>query len=83
MPQMGFEPTIAAFEWAKTVHALGRGATVIGSFTKLTGRICLRSKQTGLECHCTRPKKKHFFISLNIASLSAYTYYVLGYDKID
>jgi hypothetical protein len=27
---MGFEPTIPAFERAKTVHALGRAATVIG-----------------------------------------------------
>jgi hypothetical protein len=25
-----FEPTISAFEWAKTVHALDREATVIG-----------------------------------------------------
>jgi hypothetical protein len=30
MPQVGFEPTIAVFERAKTVHALDRGATVIG-----------------------------------------------------
>jgi hypothetical protein len=28
---MGFEPTIAALELAKTVHALDRAATVIGS----------------------------------------------------
>jgi hypothetical protein len=27
---MGFEPTILAFERAKTVHALDRTATVIG-----------------------------------------------------
>jgi hypothetical protein len=26
---MGFEPTIPMFEWAKTVHALDRAATVI------------------------------------------------------
>jgi hypothetical protein len=30
MPQVGFEPTIPAFERAKTVHALDRSATVIG-----------------------------------------------------
>jgi hypothetical protein len=30
MPWVGFEPTITAFERAKTVHALGHGATVIG-----------------------------------------------------
>jgi hypothetical protein len=29
MPQVGFEPTILAFEREKTVHALGRAATVI------------------------------------------------------
>jgi hypothetical protein len=32
---MGFEPTIPAAERAKTVHALGRSATVTGTFTKL------------------------------------------------
>jgi hypothetical protein len=26
MPQVGFEPTIAVFEWAKTVYALDRVA---------------------------------------------------------
>jgi hypothetical protein len=30
MPRMGFEPTIPAFERAKTVHALDRAAPVIG-----------------------------------------------------
>jgi hypothetical protein len=31
MSQVGFEPTTTAFEQAKTVHALDRAATVIGS----------------------------------------------------
>jgi hypothetical protein len=31
MPLVGFEPTIPAFERAKTVRALDRGATVIGT----------------------------------------------------
>jgi hypothetical protein len=31
MPQVGFEPTIAVFERAKTVHVLDRAATVIGT----------------------------------------------------
>jgi hypothetical protein len=31
MPQGGFEPTIPVFEWAKTVHALHRAATVISN----------------------------------------------------
>jgi hypothetical protein len=30
MPREGFEPTIPAFEWAKTVHALDRATTVFG-----------------------------------------------------
>jgi hypothetical protein len=30
MPQVGIEPMIPLFEWAKTVHALDRAATVIG-----------------------------------------------------
>jgi hypothetical protein len=35
MPRLGFEATIPAFERAKTVHALGRAASVIGSTTTL------------------------------------------------
>jgi hypothetical protein len=31
MPRVGFEPMIPVFERAKTVHALDRAATVIGS----------------------------------------------------
>jgi hypothetical protein len=30
MPRVGLEPTIPALEWAKTVYALHRAATVIG-----------------------------------------------------
>jgi hypothetical protein len=32
MPRVGFQPTIPAFERAKTVHALDRAATVIGCY---------------------------------------------------
>jgi hypothetical protein len=32
MPLVGFEPTIATSERAKTVHALDRSATVTGPF---------------------------------------------------
>jgi hypothetical protein len=31
MPKLGVEPTISVFELAKTVHALDRAATVIGT----------------------------------------------------
>jgi hypothetical protein len=34
MPRVGFEPMIAAFERAKTVHALDHTATVIGNTTE-------------------------------------------------
>jgi hypothetical protein len=30
MPRMGFEPTMAVFERAQTVHAVDRAAIVIG-----------------------------------------------------
>jgi hypothetical protein len=30
MPRVEFEPTVAVFEWGKTVHALDRAATVTG-----------------------------------------------------
>jgi hypothetical protein len=33
MPQVGFEPTIPAFERSKTVYDLDRAATAIGMFT--------------------------------------------------
>jgi hypothetical protein len=36
MPRVGFEPTITAFERAKTVHALDRTASVIGSLRNYT-----------------------------------------------
>jgi hypothetical protein len=37
MPQVGFEPTNPVLVWAKIVHALDRGATVIGSlYTTIT-----------------------------------------------
>jgi hypothetical protein len=36
MPRVGFEPTILAFERAKTVRVLDRAATVIGTMTPNT-----------------------------------------------
>jgi hypothetical protein len=35
--RVGFEPTIPVFEWAKTVQALDRAATVIGYRTLVKG----------------------------------------------
>jgi hypothetical protein len=37
MPLVGFEPTIPAFERAKTFHASAHQATVIGGGTKYPG----------------------------------------------
>jgi hypothetical protein len=45
MPWVGFELTIPAFEGAKTVHALGGGATVIGP--------CLHTALKYRECQST------------------------------
>jgi hypothetical protein len=36
---MGFEPTIPAFERAKSVHALDRATIVIGSAAKYTTKM--------------------------------------------
>jgi hypothetical protein len=33
MPFVGYEPAIAAYERAKTVHASDHAATVVGNFT--------------------------------------------------
>jgi hypothetical protein len=47
MSVVGFEPTIPVFERTKTVHALDRAATVIGSGVKcgplINGRILFTS----------------------------------------
>jgi hypothetical protein len=39
MSQVGFEPTIPAFERAKTVYALDRAATVIDSLSVYRRKI--------------------------------------------
>jgi hypothetical protein len=39
MFRVGFEPTIPAFERAKTVHALDRAATGIGKIKKYENNI--------------------------------------------
>jgi hypothetical protein len=39
MSRVGLEPTIPVFEWAKSVHALDRAATVIGETCLLETNI--------------------------------------------
>jgi hypothetical protein len=46
MPSVGFEPTIPAFERAKTVHALDRAVTVMGHLDLLP-----RSRMVELYTH--------------------------------
>jgi hypothetical protein len=38
MPRVGFESKIPAYEWAKTVHALDRAATVIYTIMSYTNQ---------------------------------------------
>jgi hypothetical protein len=35
IPRVVFEPMIPVFEWTKTIHALDRAATVIGTSTRM------------------------------------------------
>jgi hypothetical protein len=44
MPGVGFEPMIQVFEQAKTVHALDRAATVIGTQNSYEQSICLKTR---------------------------------------
>jgi hypothetical protein len=48
MPWVGFEPTFPAFERAKTVHAVDRGATVIGNriLSRSNFKLSLRDEKT-------------------------------------
>jgi hypothetical protein len=56
MPRVGFEPTIPAFKRAKTVHALNRGATVIGHpYTSFYKHIS--SKQMNVRSMVTRTRQ--------------------------
>jgi hypothetical protein len=48
IPQAGFEPTTPVFEQAKTVHALERAATVIGTFRHY---ITVTAVKWGTECN--------------------------------
>jgi hypothetical protein len=45
MPKVKFEPTIQAFERAKTVHVLDRAVTLIDSINYLVGLILINSKR--------------------------------------
>jgi hypothetical protein len=55
MPWVGFEPTIPAFELARTVHALDRATTVIGAVRCTLRFRCIQ---------CTRQEAKPCMFSL-------------------
>jgi hypothetical protein len=57
MPSVGFEPTIPAFERAKTVHALDRAATVMG--VKLGYRELIKATKIHFEY------AKAYFLSIH------------------
>jgi hypothetical protein len=48
MPGVGFKPTTPVFEWAKTVHALDRAATVFGAQLITQGPTLLFTFTMGL-----------------------------------
>jgi hypothetical protein len=45
MPRMGFEPTISVFEQAKTIHALDRAVTQLGTEVDIASLNKLQSSQ--------------------------------------
>jgi hypothetical protein len=60
MPQVGFEPKIPVYEWAKTVHASDRAATVI-AFNFLSASLVFQSiVQQPVDC-MSLPIRELFF----------------------
>jgi hypothetical protein len=51
MPLVVFEPTILAFERAKTVHALDRAATVISRKYAQANKLARDMKQRSATCY--------------------------------
>jgi hypothetical protein len=49
MPSVVFKPTIPVFDQAKTVHALGRAATVIGCCFDIVTRFFQFMKNTSVK----------------------------------
>jgi hypothetical protein len=78
MPWVGFEPMISAFERAKTVHALDRAVTVIGTeffiiqFSPVTFYIALLNSNYPLQ---------HPF-SATSQSSGQYSYFVFGTSQV-
>jgi hypothetical protein len=76
IPWVGFEPTIQAFERAKTVHALDHAATVIGDTCCL---LLTNHKQTPThEPHCSPWNKYRQAVHMLITSLHSLRYRPTG-----
>jgi hypothetical protein len=68
MPQLGFEPTTPVFERSKTVHALDRAVTVIGT------KECYWSKFTSFrKLHATNLRYFIWWCDTNTNAVSANT----------
>jgi hypothetical protein len=76
MPLVGFEPTIPAFERAKTVHALDRAATVIGHKRTILATKLVWSRDIFIFASHTKLNnqtgKGHTFLSWNLLTLVSY-----------
>jgi hypothetical protein len=67
MPQMGFEPTIPVFEWAKTVHALDRAAAVIYSYDLSTNLF--NNEEISTTGHVTKKVPHNLMLFQNVVKL--------------
>jgi hypothetical protein len=63
MPRVGFEPTIPAFERAKTVHALDRAETVIVSSEDLIP-VPWNGQRTSRNVHIEEDQEKAANVSV-------------------
>jgi hypothetical protein len=60
MPRFGFEPTIPVFERAKTVHALDRAATAIGTIVLLLEKLSVEGNEIKINLPATKSVYKYF-----------------------
>jgi hypothetical protein len=60
MSRVGFDPMAPVFEWAKTVHALERMATVTGCTDILS------------EIKCNNEKRKHCYVFPRVFAQKSY-----------
>jgi hypothetical protein len=71
MPRVGLEPAIPVSERTKTVHAVDRAATVIGSWRSLAENKCTRGKESELHWLTTGPSTSSSPITAAVYSFSA------------